>query len=196
MDILSLVTYAMISSFTPGPNNIISMTRAREHGFRSTFPFIRGVAAGCLLIMMLSSYFNLALYQYIPAITPCLNVFGCIYMLYLAFKIMRSTSSKSESEHNSKKTRYSFWFGFSLQLINPKVILYALTALSVFVLPHAQSHHQLLGYSLLLTLIGISANLTWALGGRLFQRFLLKYERPFNIVMGLLLIWTAVSLIT
>lgn len=196
MDILSLVTYAMVSSFTPGPNNIISMVRAREHGFRSTFPFIRGVAAGCLLIMMLSGYFNLALYQYIPAITPFLNVFGCIYMLYLAFKIMRSTSSTSESEHNSKKIHYSFWFGFSLQLINPKVILYALTALSVFVLPHAQSHHQLLGYSLLLTWIGISANLTWALGGRLFQRFLLKYERPFNIVMGLLLIWTAVSLIT
>ena len=194
MDILSLVMYAMISSFTPGPNNIISMTRAREHGFRSTFPFIRGVAAGCLLIMMLSSYFNLALYEYIPAITPVLNGFGCIYMLYLAFKIMKSTSAASESENN-RKIHYSFWFGFSLQLINPKVILYALTALSVFVLPHTQSHHQLFGYSLLLTLIGISANLTWALGGRLFQRFLLKYERPFNIAMGLLLIWTAVSLI-
>lgn len=37
MDILSLVTYAMISSFTPGPNNIISMTRAREHGFKTRF---------------------------------------------------------------------------------------------------------------------------------------------------------------
>ena len=116
-------------------------------------------------------------------------------MLYLAFKIMWSTSSTNESEHNSKKNCYSFWFGFNLQLINPKVILYALTALSVFVLPHAQSHHQLLGYSLLLTWIGISANLTWALGGRLFQRLLLKHERPFNIVMGLLLIWTAVSFI-
>ncbi|WP_145330465.1 LysE family transporter [Paenibacillus xylanexedens] len=195
MDILSLVTYAMIASFTPGPNNIISMTRAREHGFRSTFHFIRGVAAGCLLIMMLSSYFNLALYQYIPSITPILNVFGCIYMLYLAFKIIWSTSSTSGSEHNSKKTHYSFWFGFSLQLINPKVILYALTALSVFILPHTQSHFQLLGYSLLLTWIGISANLSWALGGRIFQRFLLKYERPFNMVMGLLLIWTAISLI-
>ena len=41
MDILSLVTYAMVASFTPGPNNIISMTRAREQGFSSTLPFIQ-----------------------------------------------------------------------------------------------------------------------------------------------------------
>jgi threonine/homoserine/homoserine lactone efflux protein len=194
MDILSLVTYAIIASFTPGPNNIIAMSHAKEQGFKFTFPFISGVAAGCLLIMILSSYFNLILYQYIPVITPALNVFGCIYMLYLAFKIMKSTSAKSEAEDKSK-IHYSFSFGFTLQLINPKVILYGLTALSVFVLPYTQSHAQLILYSLLLTLIGISANLTWALGGRLFQKFLLKYERPFNIIMGLILIFTAISFI-
>ncbi|WP_342555877.1 LysE family transporter [Paenibacillus sp. FSL R7-0652] len=194
MNILSLVAYAVIASFTPGPNNIISMTHAGKQGFRSTFPFISGVAAGCLLIMMMSGYFNLVLYEYIPVITPALNVLGCIYMLYLAFKIMRSTSHASEAEENPKHT-YSFWFGFTLQLINPKVILYGLTAMSVFVLPHTQSHQLLLLYSLLLTLIGISANLTWAFGGSLFQPFLLKYERPFNIIMGILLICTAISMI-
>lgn len=194
MDIISLVTYAWIASFTPGPNNIISMTHAKKEGFTSTFPFIGGVAAGCLLVMMLSSYFNLALYQYIPVATPVLNVLGCIYMLYLAFKIMKSTSTKSETA-DKQNFQYSFWFGFSLQLINPKVILYGLTALSVFILPHTQSQQELILYSLLLTLIGISANLTWALGGRLFQRFLIKYERPFYISMGVLLICTAISFI-
>ena len=115
MDIISLVTYAWIASFTPGPNNIISMTHAKKEGFTSTFPFIGGVAAGCLLVMMLSSYFNLALYQYIPVATPVLNVLGCIYMLYLAFKIMKSTSTKSETA-DKQNFQYSFWFGFSLQL--------------------------------------------------------------------------------
>nr|WP_272036505.1 LysE family transporter [Paenibacillus sp. JJ-100] len=145
-----------------------------------------------MLIMVLSSYFNLILHQYIPRITPVLNLIGCVYMLYLAIKIM---GSKPADSQENKVNHYSFLFGFTLQFINPKVILYGLTALSVFILPHTQSQQELILYSLLLTLIGISANLTWALGGRLFQRFLIKYERPFYISMGVLLICTAISFI-
>jgi len=192
MNIIPLVTYAIIASFTPGPNNIISMTHARNQGFRNTLPFISGVAAGCLLIMFLSSYFNLILHQYIPRITPVLNLLGCVYMLYLAFKIMRS---KPADAQENKVNHYSFLFGFTLQFINPKVILYGLTAISVFVLPLGQSHVQLIAFSLLLTFIGISANMTWAFGGMLFQSFLLKYERPVNIVMGMLLIYSALSIL-
>lgn len=128
MNIIPLVTYAIIASFTPGPNNIISMTHARNKGFRKTLPFISGVAAGCLLIMFLSSYFNLILHQYIPKITPVLNLLGCVYMLYLAIKIMRS--KPADTEENTVN-HYSFLFGFTLQFINPKVILYGLTAISV-----------------------------------------------------------------
>ena len=69
MNIIPLVTYAIIAPFTPGPNNIISMTHARNQGFLKTLPFISGVGAGCMLIMFLSSYFNLILHQYIPRIT-------------------------------------------------------------------------------------------------------------------------------
>lgn len=192
MNIIPLVTYAIIASFTPGPNNIISMTHARNQGFRKTLPFIGGVAVGCLLIMFLSSYFNLILHQYIPRITPALNVLGCVYMLYLALKIMRSKPADSEE---NKVNHYSFLFGFALQFINPKVILYGLTAISVFVLPLGQSHVQLIVFSLLLTFIGISANMAWAFGGLLFQSFLLRYERPVNIVMGMLLIYSALSIL-
>ncbi|PQP81270.1 lysine transporter LysE [Paenibacillus sp. PCH8] len=192
MNIIPLVTYAIIASFTPGPNNILSMTHARNMGFRKTLPFIGGVAAGCLLIMFLCSYFNLILHQYIPRITPILNLLGCVYMLYLAIKMMRSTPKDAE-ENN--KNQYSFLFGFTLQFINPKVILYGLTAISVFVLPLGQSHVQLIVFSFLLTLIGISANMTWAFGGLLFQNFLLKYERPVNMVMGILLIYSALSIL-
>ncbi|MCK6073613.1 LysE family transporter [Paenibacillus silvae] len=195
MDILALITYAIVASFTPGPNNIISMTHAGNQGFRSTFPFISGVAGGCFLIMILCSFFNLALYQYIPKITPLLNGFGFIYMLYLAFIILKKNTSTEREDMSEQRKHFSFWSGFTLQLMNPKVIVYGLTALSVFVLPHTQAQQQFLLYSILLTLIGISANLSWALGGHLLQPFLLKHERAFHICMSLLLICTAISLI-
>ncbi|WP_440119260.1 LysE family transporter [Paenibacillus sp. QZ-Y1] len=192
MDIIPLLTYAIVASFTPGPNNIIAMTHARNEGFKKILPFIAGVAAGCLLIMFLSSYFNLILHQYIPRIRPALNLLGCVYMIYLAIQIMRSSPANGEEP---KVNRYSFLFGFTLQFINPKVILYGLTAISVFVMPFGQSNGQLIVLSLLLTFVGISANMTWGLCGMLFQNFLLKYERPFNIVMGVLLIYSALSIL-
>ncbi|MGD0030694.1 LysE family transporter [Paenibacillus illinoisensis] len=190
--IIPLLTYAIVASFTPGPNNIIAMTQARHRGFAKTLPFVGGVAAGCLLIMFLSSYFNLVLHQYIPRIRPVLNVLGCVYLIYLAFKIMRSTSSQ---QVDTRTNPYSFWFGFTLQFMNPKVILYGLTAISVFVLPLAQSHAHMMVFSVLLTIVGISANMTWALCGVIFQSVLVRYERPFNMAMGILLIYSALSML-
>lgn len=190
--IIPLLTYAIVASFTPGPNNIIAMTQARHRGFAKTLPFVGGVAAGCLLIMFLSSYFNLVLHQSIPRIRPVLNVLGCVYLIYLAFKIMRSTSSQ---QVDNRTNPYSFWFGFTLQFMNPKVILYGLTAISVFVLPLAQSHAHMMVFSVLLTIVGISANMTWALCGVIFQSVLVRYERPFNMAMGILLIYSAISML-
>ena len=78
--------------------------------------------------------------------------------------------------------------------MNPKVILYGITAVSTFVMPISTSHAQLISYSFLLTIVGICANMTWALFGSLFQHLLSRYERPFNISMGLLLLYSAFSI--
>ncbi|MDZ4938596.1 lysine transporter LysE, partial [Clostridium perfringens] len=127
--------------FTPGPNNIISMTNARSHGFKSTMRIIGGVAAGCLVIMLLSSYFNLVLYPFIPKIRFVMNIIGCLYLIYLAIKIMQSKPQDADDKARGFNT---FYFGFIFQFMNPKVILYGITAISTFVMPISTSHAQLL----------------------------------------------------
>jgi len=189
--LVPLLMFAIVSSFTPGPNNIISMTHARKYGYQAALKFIGGVAAGCFAIMLLSGYFNFALYQWIPRVKFALDLLGGLYLLYLAVKIIRSKPQQNEDPAGTMNT---FWFGLFFQFINPKVILYGFTAISSFVMPVTNSRLQLVMYSLLLTVVGVSANLTWALGGRLFQRFLERHERAFNVVMGLLLIYSAVSI--
>lgn len=143
--------------------------------------------------MLLSSYFNLVLYQFIPKIKFVMNIIGCLYMIYLAIKII---SSKPQEQADKEGGFNSFFFGFAFQFINPKVILYGITAISTFVIPFYSSHAHLALFSVILTLVGICANLTWALCGSLFQSFLSRYERPFNILMGLLLIYSAFSIFT
>ena len=71
--------------------------------------FIGGVATGCLVIMLLSSYFNLILYPFIPKIRFVMNIIGCLYLIYLAIKIMQSKPPHTDDKSRGFNT---FYFGF------------------------------------------------------------------------------------
>lgn len=187
---LSFFIYVFVASFTPGPNNIMAMSSANRFGFRRTGPFILGVAAGFFLVMLVCSYFNVVLHAFIPRIQMVMNLLGCLYMAYLAVKIIRSTSKGKDGELAQAN---SFFTGAALQFVNPKGILYGITAVSTFIIPVTQSVHVLLLVSLFLAAAAVMSTSCWAMFGSLFKRFLARYERPFNLVMGLLLLYGAVS---
>lgn len=112
-------------------------------------------------------------------------------MMYLAVKIM-----KSKGGDNETLDRYNrFIPGMLLQFINPKAILYGLTVISTFVLPYGQSNMQYMILTLILALVGFLGTFSWSLFGSLFKRFLTAYQRPFQFVMGLLLMYSAISMI-
>ncbi|WP_225999783.1 LysE family transporter [Paenibacillus sp. BJ-4] len=191
MPLMPFLSYALVTSFTPGPNNIMSLDSARRLGLKKAFPFMLGVTAGCFAIMLLACYVNLVLYHFLPRIKIWMNVLGSLYMLYLAIKIAKS---KSSTRDNGQNEGYSFKSGLLLQFINLKIILYGITVISTFVMPYGASYITLFAISLLLTGIGFAAIVCWAVFGALFQRFINKYERSFNIIMALLLLYSALSI--
>ncbi|QSO53565.1 LysE family transporter [Alicyclobacillus curvatus] len=191
MHIVPFLSYVFVTTFTPGPNNIMSMANANKHGFFKTLKFILGVTAGFFVIMLLSSYFNLILFQFIPKIELVMAILGSIYMLYLAIKIVKG---KPKSERRGELKSNSFFSGLFLQFINPKVIIYGITAISTFVIPFYKSDLMLMLFSLCLAFVGFVATSCWAVFGAGFQRFLTKYQTPFNVVMGLMLVYSAISI--
>lgn len=118
-------------------------------------------------------------------------ILGAGYMLYLAFKILTSTSSGNGNEGGKYN---SFLAGMLLQFINPKGVLYGITVVATFILPYYTSHSSLLLLSLFLGFVGILSTASWSLFGSVFQKLLSKYRQPFNIVMALLLVYSAVSI--
>ncbi len=169
MAIASFILYIFVTAYTPGPNNIMALASANKHGFKGTIKFCLGVGAGFLIIMLLCSYFNLLLRTTMPKIEFSLAIFGSFYMVYLAVKIMFSKETQSESDG---KNSYGFSTGMLLQFINPKVILYGITAVSSFILPFYHSHISLMIFSLILALVGFSGTVCWTVFGALFQKFL------------------------
>lgn len=84
MTLLSMTIYAIVSSFTPGPNNIMSLYYSKQTGLRGTVRFCIGVALGFFLLLLVSNFFSSALYHLFPKIQLYMKILGAIYLLYLA----------------------------------------------------------------------------------------------------------------
>jgi len=191
MPVLSFLLFVFVTSFTPGPNNIMAMVFANQYGFKKTLQFCLGVSAGFFLIMIMSTYFNVVLQSAVPKIESTMRILGTIYMFYLAIKIIVSKDGKFDREENNQNR---FATGMLLQFANPKAILYGLTAIGTFVLPYYTGEFSLFLFAIFLALVGFSSTLTWSLFGSVFQKYLAKYHSPFNLIMALLLMYSATSM--
>jgi len=51
--LLGLAVFALVSSITPGPNNLMLMASGANFGFRRTIPHMLGVGLGFTLMVLL-----------------------------------------------------------------------------------------------------------------------------------------------
>ena len=190
-NIAAFLSYVLVTTFTPGPNNIMSMSNASRYGFKKSILFNVGVFFGFLIILALCSIFSVTLYSLIPSIKPIMTYIGAAYILWLAWKTYKSTP---HSEGKSEKHSNTFLSGLLLQFVNPKVIIYGITTVSTFIVPYYDSVFVLAGFTVFLASIGFISTCCWSMFGSVFQRFLFKNDKLVSIIMALLLIYCAVSL--
>ena len=123
--------YVIVTTFTPGPNNIMAMTNAMHDGFKRTIRFLFGIFAGFIVILLLSGLLNLVLADILPEVHLWLNVLGAGYMVFLAIHIIRSKPIVDDPSANKFN---SFKAGFVMQFLNIKVIVYGITVFSLFII--------------------------------------------------------------
>jgi len=186
----AFLSYVMLTTFTPGPNNIMSMTNASRFGFRRSLRFTTGVFVGFFVLMTLACAFSLTLYAALPRVKPVMTVIGAAYILWLAYK---TVATPLHTEQGSTTTS-SFLSGVLLQFVNPKAILYGITSASTFLVPYYTSWLVLQGFCLFMAAVSFVATSSWATFGSLFERFLTRYGTVVSWVMAGLLVYCAVSL--
>jgi cysteine/O-acetylserine efflux protein len=184
------LSYVFVTTFTPGPNNVLAMSNGMRYGYRNILKFLLGIFSGFSLLMLLCGLLNFALVSLLPQVEFGLKIAGAVYMVYLAVHILRS---KPAEDTQSTKDLNTFWAGFTLQFVNLKGILYGVTVYSTFIVPSHPGALVLSLYAPLLAGICFLATTCWALGGNLFSSFLKKYTFWFNLAMAALLVYTAVA---
>lgn len=182
--------YIFVTAYTPGPNNIMSLSNAVRYGFKKSFPFNLGILAGFSVVMLFCTLLSALIFSYIQQAKIYMQVLGASYMFYLAWKTWKSSSEVELEETKGA----SFISGLSLQFINPKIYIYAVTAMSTFILPHFDSTAALVGFALFLAFVGFTGTVAWSAFGSTFQKILTNYSNIVNPILALLLIYCAVSL--
>lgn len=184
--VLGLTVFALVSSLTPGPNNLMLMASGANFGFRRSIPHMLGVSLGFTLMVLLVGIGLVQIFDAFPASYTLLKVISLIYLLYLAWKI--ATAAATGSDPDSAGSPMTFIQAALFQWVNPKAWTMALTAVSVY--SPSQSLSAVAFVAGLFGAINFPCIGIWTTMGLQLQRVLTNpiRLRIFNVFMALLLV--------
>jgi cysteine/O-acetylserine efflux protein len=189
----ALLAFILISTFTPGPSNISSASMGVLHGYKNTLSYQFGLAIGVFLVMLLSGWISSTLLSIFPALESVLRYAGAGYILYLALRILTASYLFTEKEVQP----LGFFPGFILQILNPKLFIYAFTLFSAFLAPITNNLALLVLVAALLSTTSLGATSVWALCGAALKIYLHqpRVKALVNGFLALLLVYSAVNLV-
>ncbi len=83
--LLALLGFSFVSSFTPGPNNILLWASGATFGFRRTVPHVVGTALGIGLMALVAGAGIAALVSEVPQLGVAMRLAGSVYLVWLAW---------------------------------------------------------------------------------------------------------------
>lgn len=189
MNILSFLIYCIVVTITPGPTNIVILSSVQHVGAKKSMGYVYGATIAFGLLLLVSTLLNSALVEVIPNILIIMQVIGSLYMLYLAYKILKMSSIEDKTNPNA-----NFRSGLLMQLVNPKVLIFTLTVIPSYVMPFYTSSLVLFMFVIMITVIGFFAFATWVVFGTIFRTFLQNYQKVLNMLMALFLVYSAIMI--
>jgi len=134
-------TASLVLTATPGPDMLLIASRSVSQGRAAGFLTYAGIAVGTYCHALAAALGLSQLFVTLPVTYEIVRWAGCAYLLYLAYKTVRSNASSASPVSTLK--RLSNWriFGEGLMtnLLNPKMALFVLALLPQFVDPKSGS---------------------------------------------------------
>jgi threonine/homoserine/homoserine lactone efflux protein len=186
MDYLALSLFAISSSITPGPNNMMMLASGVNYGFRRSMPHLLGISLGFCFMIVAVGLGLAALFQQFPVLHTLLKVAGTLYMLWLAYKIATS-NSRIEGKNGKPMT---FLQACAFQWVNPKAWMMALGALSTYPVAGAAYFPQVLLVAVVFGIFNGPCVAVWLGLGSGLKKYLDQavYLKVFNYLMAALLV--------
>jgi threonine/homoserine/homoserine lactone efflux protein len=189
--LLPLLGYVVVSSVTPGPNNLMMLQSGANFGLQRTFPHILGVAAG-FPVMIVAIGFGLSyVFDAYPAVHTVLKWVSFVYLLWLAWQIASAGRPDAEAADGHP---VSFLQAAAFQWVNPKAWAMGIGALALFTTDGGSKVFEVGVIALLFGVVCLPNGIAWTLFGRAIAGFLQNDRNRlwFNIGMASLLVLSVI----
>jgi threonine/homoserine/homoserine lactone efflux protein len=191
--LISLALFALVGSFTPGPNTVMVTASGAAFGFARTMPHMLGVTIGFTAMVFAV---GLGLGQIVAAVPQAhwwLRIAGSAYLLYLAWRIARAGDPGAGEAARKPLT---FLEAALFQWINPKALTLAFGVITAFTTATGNLWIELSVIAAIFALACFPALVVWCLFGVAIRRLLTSPRalRITNLVLAALVALSVVLL--
>jgi len=189
-----------VMAITPGPANLFAVATGMEKGRASALIGVVGMNAATLVWFAAAALGLGALVAAFPQVFRLIAVLGALYVAWLGVKALKGAfATAAEPDHvEVRRGRSALIDGFTVQIANPKAILFFTAVLPPFLDMNRPVAPQLALFALATIGMDLLSMSAYGLGGaaladRMNQP---RFKRGFGIFVGSLLILAALLIVT
>jgi threonine/homoserine/homoserine lactone efflux protein len=189
-ELVAVAIFSLVSSGSPGPNNILLWASGMRFGWRRTIPHVVGTALGIGVMAVAMAVGVGAFVTTVPAVALALKVAGSLYLLYLAYRMAISDAMR----RTEIATPFGLGRAIAFQGMNAKAWIFVLAAVSAF---RPAGLPVVVGSALVvatMVIVVLPTAAVWAAGGSVINR-LVSSERAHRIISVTLAVLLAASVI-
>ncbi|MCB5189783.1 LysE family translocator [Methylobacillus arboreus] len=160
--LLAFIMFAVVSSVTPGPNNIMIMSSGLNYGPKRSLPHLFGICLGFGFMVFATGIGLHSLFLQSPWMQMVLKYVGAAYLFWLALRIGMSGNQLTATSLQGRPL--TFLEAAIFQWINPKAWVIALGALTAF-LPTPSAVVDVAILAGVYSLVGLPCVAVWGLFG-------------------------------
>jgi threonine/homoserine/homoserine lactone efflux protein len=185
--LVALLGFGFVCTVTPGPNNILLWASGASFGLRRSWPHVMGTALGVGLMAVLVAAGLGVLVTTIPPLAFAMKVAGSVYLLFLAWQVAGAGALEGTTSSRPMGPLQAIAF----QLVNPKVWIFAVGAVSTFRPPDLPIAVGSALVVLVMMAITIPSSALWVVGGDVLDRLVKRPATRRAVSLGLALLVVA-----
>ncbi len=189
--IIELIILQVSVAFSPGLIIALIINESVQKSRKNGLQVAGGAATGAIFITIITAGVVTFVFNLIPQILTIIYIVGIIYIVYKGIGTIRSNVENQSKVISSG----SFNAGMKLNLINPKMWVFYLSVLPIFITESGNVFSQLIYLGIITIFVNLIADVSYAfMSSYFFQTSSIKTKKLINTVSGICLVLIGIYL--
>ena len=189
--VIELIILQVSVAFSPGLIIALIVNESVQKSRKNGLEVATGAAAGAIFITIITAGIVTFIFNLIPQILTMIYIVGIIYIVYKGIVTIKAEIKIDDTNINAG----SFNAGMQLNLINPKMWVFYLSVLPIFVTENENVFTQLIILGAITIFVNLIADISYAyMSSYFFKDSSVKTKKVINAISGFCLILIGIYL--